>query len=107
MLKILEALEIRKYLPQGSRAAGQGKRPPSPARADAIDILVDVRVLFRVPIDRIGEPSEDASLVLGLGYLCEIAVDGGLGGGEGDALDDGDGLHGVFLLVCFLSLILL
>ena len=72
-----------------------------------MDILVDVRVLFRVPIGRIGQPSEDASLIIGLGYLGEVAVDGVLGGGESDALDDGDGLHGVFLLVCSLSLYLL
>ena len=46
MLKILEALEIRKYLPQGSRAAGQGKRPPSPARADAIGLFLRPKIVL-------------------------------------------------------------
>ena len=79
-----------------------------------MDILVDVRVQGVSPVGRVGQPAEDFSLLLegeafglGLGYLGKVAVDGGLGGGEGNALDDGDGLHGVFLLVCSLSLILL
>lgn len=58
-----------------------------------MDILVDVRVEGIVPVFRIGQPAEDISLSLGDAAFFQNAVDGGLGGGEGNALDDNDRLH--------------
>lgn len=60
-----------------------------------MDILEDVRVLFRVPIGRVGQPSRELGEDLGLSLFSEVVVDGGTGGGEGNALDNGGGLHGV------------
>lgn len=60
-----------------------------------MDILVDVRVDGVLPIGRVGQPSKELGLHLGLSLFSEEGVDGGLGGGEGDALGDGDGLHSI------------
>ena len=64
-----------------------------PTGADAVDILVDVRVEGIRLVSRIAEPSPDAGVGLRLSLLSEEGVDGGLGGGEGDALGDDDLLH--------------
>lgn len=92
---------------QVRRAKVKPQSAPQPTGADAVDILIDLRVIGVRLIRGITEPGLGLGFPLGFSLLGEEAVDGGLSGGEGDALDDGDGLHGVFLLVCSLSLILL
>lgn len=44
------------------------------------------------------EPFNGLAPALNLARFLEVGVDGGLGGGEGDALNDGDGLHRYYLL---------
>ena len=72
-----------------------------------MDILVDVRVEGIRLVSRITKPSPDAGVGLCLSLLGEEGVDGGLGGGERDALDDDDGLHGGYPLSCSLLMYLL
>ena len=71
-----------------------------------MDILVDVRVEGVLPIGRVGQPSKELGLHLGLSLFSEEGVDGGTGGGEGDALGDGDSLHSYHFLSSFVVLII-
>ena len=71
-----------------------------------MDILEDVRVEGVLPVGRVRQPSKELGLHLGGSLFSEKGVDGGLGGGEGDALGDGDGQHSYHFLSFFVVLII-
>lgn len=68
------------------------QRPRLVARADAVNVFVNVTVKLVGGIMAL-EPFDGLAPALNLAHFIEIGVDGGLAGGEGDALANDDGLH--------------
>ena len=71
-----------------------------------MDILEDVRVGGALPVGRVGQPSMELGFHLSRTEVGLDGVDGGRGGGEGDALGDDDGGHGYQFLSSFDVLII-
>ena len=68
-------------------------RPRLPAGPEPVDILEDVAVLGALPSLGRRQPGDGLAELLLLAHLAQVALDGGVGGGEADAGADLDGLH--------------